>query len=111
MQIRDSLVRVVIIKFEIYSPLQGDTYNVGDTIFIQWDKDVFLLNLAVISFSKGKVRYITHDEGIDSKSPQWGNLAWKIPDTISDTTIQQCYIQVADYENEQINCKSGIRSK
>jgi hypothetical protein len=71
------------------SPRGGGPYKVGQTLQIKWTTPKTDPNLPVeqinvrFSADSGKLWRSLAGEAITRQHPEWGNMAWKIPDTLS----------------------------
>jgi Leucine-rich repeat (LRR) protein len=97
----------------IVSPTPGDTFIQGDIVHIQWETITTpgYAELAMeISISlDGGYKWIPIPDGgepVTVNSPQWGDCAWKIPDSLQNpdgehvsSLSNSCLIRLSDYTN------------
>jgi uncharacterized protein YegP (UPF0339 family) len=103
--------------FTITSPKKGDIYHVGDSLHVVWTTRTghAVRSDLNITVNDGLLYQGMLTASIYPTSPQWQNVAWKIPATLTSTTTtnmvsDSCRVQVAEYGNYDQYAESGMFS-
>ncbi|MBW1807190.1 MAG: hypothetical protein JRJ87_03280 [Deltaproteobacteria bacterium] len=79
-------------SIRILSPVSGDVWSVGDTQTIEWTT-VGIQDVVIYFSSDDGAGWTPLASSIDDQSPDWGSLAWEIPDQPSD----ECWVRMESY--------------
>jgi len=91
---------------KVCSPNGGEVFQVGDTLYIEWNADLNAINDAALYFSNnGGLDWIDlNSASIEPGNRIWGRFPWVIPSSINvyeqnrPVASNQCLIRINDYD-------------
>jgi hypothetical protein len=100
--------------YTITSPKTGDIFHVGDSLHVIWTTRTGheVRSDINISVDNGIFFQGILSASVYPTSPQWQNVAWKIPSALLSVSMvsDSCRIQVAEYGNYDQYAQSGLFS-
>ncbi|MBD3242176.1 MAG: hypothetical protein GF331_16410 [Chitinivibrionales bacterium] len=96
----------------VTSPAQGQSFTIGDEIHIMWST-TSVANIQIhLSVNEGETWLpITSSGGITQGEPDWGDVAWVVPERIGDQALgdqANVQIRVSEYQNAGVAGLSGM---
>lgn len=108
--------------FVIDRPRAGDVYRPGEKMSIRWhlgagSPSISAVNIAITS-NGGLTWYPVLSTAINQNDPEWGNLVWTIPESLSVTGLNrkiplvsnECMIRIEYYYEKNLYGQSGMFS-
>jgi hypothetical protein len=100
------IIRAEARPFVLIEPCGNETYAAGGEMSVRWCADTAVVRMvtAELSLDNGKQwSQITTSKGVDIASKSWGNLVWKIPDSLRigdamvPATSEACRVRISSY--------------